>query len=156
MAGPLEVRSLIKAFNQMQERLTRFVADRTRLLAALGHDLKSPLTAMRVRAEMVDDDETRTSLIDCVEEMQSMVEATLTFSRGLIGSEGTELVEIGEFLASLQKDILEPFHIKQGPEVFIRIRPMAFRRALRNLIENALRYGGDATVIYETKKNNPS
>ncbi|GHB47935.1 two-component sensor histidine kinase [Pseudovibrio japonicus] len=152
MAGPLEVRSLIKAFNQMQERLTRFVADRTRLLAALGHDLKSPLTAMRVRAEMVDDDETRTSLIDCVEEMQSMVEATLTFSRGLIGSEGTELVEIGEFLASLQKDILEPFHIKPGPEVLIRIRPMAFRRALRNLIENALRYGGDATVTYETEK----
>ena len=151
MSGPLEVRNLIKTFNQMQERLTRFVADRTRLLAALGHDLKSPLTAMRVRAEMVDDEETRTSLIACVEEMQSMVESTITFSRGLISSEHTELVEIGDFLVSLQNDVVEPFHIKQGPEVLTRIRPMAFRRALRNLIENALRYGGDAKVIYGTE-----
>ena len=151
VAGPLEARNLTKAFNQMQKRLTRFVADRTRLFAALGHDLKSPLTAMRVRAEMVEDEETRGSLIACVEEMQSMVESTITFSRGLINSEDTELVEVGEFLASLQKDIVDPFQISQGPKIQVRIRPMAFRRALRNLIENALRYGGDTTVIYEAQ-----
>ena len=61
------------------------------MLAALGHDLRSPLTAMRVRAELVDEEETRDSLIASVEEMQSMVEATLTFARGLTGSEGAEV-----------------------------------------------------------------
>ena len=83
MAGPTEVRDLTVAFNRMQERLSRFVADRTRLLAALGHDLRSPLTAMRVRVELVDDEETRESLIASIEEMQSMVEATLTLRGGL-------------------------------------------------------------------------
>ena len=82
MVGPSEVRDLTVTFNLRQDRLSRFVADRTRLLAALGHDLRSPLTSLRVRAEMVADDEIRESLVASVEEMQSMVEATLTFARG--------------------------------------------------------------------------
>ncbi|MBO9463185.1 MULTISPECIES: ATP-binding protein [Stappiaceae] len=151
VAGPLEVKNLTRAFNQMQDRLTRFVADRTKLLASLGHDLKSPLTAMRVRAEMVDDEETRTSLVACVEEMQSMVESTITFARGLIGSENTQLIEVGETLSSLQKNVVEPFSFEKDREVHIRVRPLAFRRALRNLIENALRYGGNARVNYEVQ-----
>ena len=89
-AGPQEVRELTAAFNRMQNRLTRFVSDRTQLLAALGHDLRSPLTAMRVRAEMVDDDETRERLVATVEEMQEMVEATLAFARGVTVAEASD------------------------------------------------------------------
>ncbi|WP_319799741.1 histidine kinase dimerization/phospho-acceptor domain-containing protein [Roseobacter weihaiensis] len=71
--GPNEVQDLTSAFNRMQDRLTRFVAARTQLLAALGHDLRSPLTALRVQVEMVEDAETRDRLIVSIEEMQSMV-----------------------------------------------------------------------------------
>ncbi|MBV1865995.1 MAG: HAMP domain-containing protein [Rhodobacteraceae bacterium] len=148
MAGPVEVRDLTSTFNRMQNRLTRFVADRTHMLAALGHDLRSPLTAMRVRAEMVDDDETRDSLVASVEEMQSMVEATLTFARGLTGSEEPETVDIAEFLLSLQNDMVAPFQLESGSSVDIRIRPNAMRRALRNVIENAVRYGRVARVSH--------
>lgn len=151
MVGPTEVRDLTSTFNRMQDRLTRFVADRTRLLAALGHDLRSPLTAMRVRAEMVDDDETRDSLVASVEEMQSMVEATLTFARGLAGSEESENVDIGEFLEVLKSDMVTSFDLDDGPSVEARIRPHALRRALRNVIENAVRYGGATRVSYQVR-----
>jgi signal transduction histidine kinase len=146
MAGPTEVRDLTSTFNRMQDRLSRFVADRTRLLAALGHDLRSPLTAMRVRAEMVDDEETRESLVTSVEEMQTMVEATLEFAKGLAGSEEPEVVDVGAFLDTLRTDMLTPFELDGGPSVRARIRPHALRRALRNVIENAVRYGGNARV----------
>ncbi|MDA5095780.1 ATP-binding protein [Aliiroseovarius sp. KMU-50] len=146
MIGPAEVRDLTSTFNSMQDRLTRFVADRTRLLAALGHDLRSPLTAMRVRAEMVDDEETRESLVASVEEMQSMVEATLTFARGLAGSEKPEVLDVGGFLEDLRSNMVPPFRLEKGPSHDARIRPHALRRALRNVIENAARYGGIARV----------
>lgn len=146
VAGPTEVRDLTRAFNRMQDRLTRFVGDRTRMLAALGHDLRSPLTAMRVQAEMVDDTETRDSLVASVEEMQGMVDATLTFARGLTGTETPETVDLHDFLESLRAATSGGFAIDAGPRIEVRLRPNAMRRALRNVIENANRYGGGATV----------
>lgn len=153
MVGPSEVRDLTVTFNLMQDRLSRFVADRTRLLAALGHDLRSPLTSLRVRAEMVADDEIRESLVASVEEMQSMVEATLTFARGLAGFEEPETIEIGAFLYALQAEMVTPFHLDEGPFVEVRIRPHALRRALRNVIENAERYGDEPRVFYHARNS---
>ncbi|WP_206185622.1 ATP-binding protein [Thioclava sp. JM3] len=144
--GPQEVRELTAGFNRMQDRLTRFVADRTRVLAALGHDLRSPLTAMRVHSEMVEEDETRESLVATVEEMQSMVEATLTFAKGLSGNEPMQDVDLQSFLEALRGDMVVPFVLSDGPEVTVRLRPNTIRRALRNVIENAVRYGGSATL----------
>lgn len=144
--GPQEVRELTAGFNRMQDRLTRFVADRTRVLAALGHDLRSPLTAMRVHSEMVEEDETRENLVATVEEMQSMVEATLTFAKGLSGNEPMQDVDLQSFLEALRGDMVVPFVLSDGPEVTVRLRPNAIRRALRNVIENAVRYGGSATL----------
>lgn len=146
VAGPTEVRDLTRAFNRMQDRLTRFVGDRTRMLAALGHDLRSPLTAMRVRAELVEDDETRDSLVASVEEMQGMVDATLTFARGLTGGEPPKTVDMRDFLDALRHDMPGGFALDPGPQIAARLRPNAIRRALRNLIENANRYGGGASV----------
>ncbi|MFW8635674.1 ATP-binding protein [Cribrihabitans pelagius] len=147
-SGPPEVRELTGAFNRMQERLTRFVADRTRLLAALGHDLRSPLTAMRVRAEFVEEEETRQSLISSIGEMQGMVDSALDFARGLAGTEPFETCELGAFLGQLQADMLEQFELEPGKRLAVGLRPNAMRRALRNVIENALRYGGSACVSY--------
>ena len=144
--GPREVRDLTRAFNRMQARLTRFVADRTRILAAVGHDLRSPLTALRVRVEMVDDDETREALIETIEEMQQMAEATLDFSKGLTGSETLHSVEIGSLIAELAAEAGPEAQVMGGPSIRLRLRPVAIRRALRNVIGNALRYGGSAEI----------
>ncbi len=147
--GPSEVRDLTKAFNRMQARLTRFVADRTQLLAALGHDLRSPLTAIRVRAEMVDDDETRERIVSSVEEMQEMVDATLSFARGMATTELSETVDLGRFLNTLCLELLETgsnltFNLSET--AFTRVRSTQMRRALRNVIENAVRYGNRADI----------
>ncbi|WP_370270263.1 ATP-binding protein [Nioella sp.] len=146
LTGPTEVRDLARSFNRMQARLTRFVSERTRMLAALGHDLRTPLTNMRIRAEMVDDDETRDSIVASVEEMQGMVEATLTFARGLVGTEEPELVDLRHYLDDLCIAMPETVALL-GPEgCELRLRPNAMRRALRNLVENALRYGDVARL----------
>ena len=148
-AGPTELRDLTAAFNRMQARLTRFVSDRTRLLAALGHDLRSPLTAMRVRAEMVEDDETRERLISTTAEMQEMVEATLAFARGMASSEPSEARDLADLLADLREDLAETGEapdLHALPDVVARVRPLAIKRALRNLIENARRYGREVEV----------
>ena len=144
--GPREVRELTAAFNNMQGRLTRHIADRTRVLAALGHDLRSPLTALRVHAEIVDEEDIRISMISSIEEMQVMVESTLAFAHGMATSEEAQTVEIRDFLKRLQQDMHDGFEVGEIDQVNVRMRPNAIRRALRNLIENAQRYGGGATV----------
>lgn len=148
VSGPTEVRELIQTFNRMQERLTRFVANRTQLLAALGHDLRSPLTALRVRAEMVDEDEARESLITSIEEMQEMVDATLSFARGMANSEAYEAQDLSAFLKQLQTDMLDSFDLSDNEKVWLRLRPKSLRRALRNILDNAQRYGKKASVTF--------
>lgn len=144
--GPREVHDLTIAFNDMQDRLTRHIADRTRVLAALGHDLRSPLTALRVHAELVDEDDIRDSMVSSIEEMQEMVEQTLAFARGMAMSEEVQTLDVGAFLEKLRQDMAGCFEMRDIPAVQIRLRPNAIRRALRNLVENAERYGGGAIV----------
>ncbi len=149
LTGPSEVRDLTRAFNHMQARLTRFISDRTRLLAALGHDLRSPLTAMRVRAELVEDDETRDRLIGSIGEMQTMVDSTLAFARGLAESDTSETVDLNAFLTTLIEDISatgDTIVLDGAPGIHVTLRPNAMRRAMRNVIENAVRYGGEAHI----------
>ena len=137
----------------MQSRLIRFISDRTRLLASLSHDLKSPLTAMRVRAEMVEEGEDRERLIASIDEMRDMVEATLSFARGMAESEPSEPVDLAAFLRQLRTDMAVDFALEAGSGLKVRIRPRAMRRALRNVIENALRYGGSAAVTAQHAGN---
>lgn len=146
IVGPKEVQDLTRAFNTMQDRLTRFVSDRTQMLAALAHDLRSPLTALRVRAEMVDDDETRASLVASGEEMQQMVDATLDFAKGVGQHEEVCPTDILELLSGLQTDGLS---LLSGQPLIVPAKPSTMRRALRNLIENAIRYGKQAQVSWQ-------
>jgi signal transduction histidine kinase len=111
----------------------------------LGHDLRSPITALRLRAEMVDDDETRERMIATLDEMQEMVEATLAYARGVSTDQPMDEADLVKLLAKLADELSET-----GPPVVLspaacsvaRFRRTAMRRALRNLIENAQRYGG--------------
>jgi len=146
VVGPKEVQDLTKAFNTMQDRLTRFVSDRTQMLAALAHDLRSPLTALRVRAEMVDDDETRASLVASGEEMQQMVDATLDFAKGVGQHEEVCPTDIHGLLSGLATDGLS---LLSDQPLIVPAKPSAVRRALRNLIENAIHYGMEARVSWE-------
>lgn len=148
VTGPREVRDLTATFNRMQERLMRTVADKTRIMAALGHDLRSPLTALRVHAEMVDEEETRDALVKSIEEMQDMVERTLAFARGMAISESPETVELGKFLTELKRDMVDAFQLETGAPLQIRLRPQSMRRALRNIVDNAVRYGEGVEVTY--------
>ena len=147
MTGPAEVRDTTQAFNRMKIRLTRFVNERTHMLAALSHDLRSPLTAMRLRIEMLDETEDSIRLKALVEEMQAMVEATLEFARGVAKAEPAASVDLTSLLGDLVNDVGGGRATLASSEpLFATIRPHALNRALRNLIDNAVRYGGSAKV----------
>ena len=158
-AGPRELRSTISAFNAMQDRLSRFVADRTRMLAAISHDLRTPITSLRLRAEFIDDDENREKMIATLDEMAAMTEATLAFARDEAVSEPREAVDLVAVLESLAGDqsdmghdvrLMAPGADAETAPVTLPCRPMALKRALRNLIENAVRYAGAARISLET------
>ncbi|WP_282048197.1 ATP-binding protein [Sulfitobacter mediterraneus] len=147
--GPTEVRDLTIAFNDMQARLARFVTDRTQMLAALAHDLRTPLTALRVRAEMVDDPETKDGIATSLEEMQEMVEATLAYARGVGQGEELQRLDVAEYLSGIHKSTQGELDLRMGPEAVVQIKPLAMRRALRNLIDNAQRYGSNPVLSWD-------
>lgn len=147
--GPDEARRTVHAFNRMRERLDRFVADRTRMLAAISHDLRTPMTSLRLRAELVDDEETREKLIETIEEMQHMTEAALAFAKADQAAEETRTVDLQALVESLADDLSELGHevsVEETGPVVVRCRPVALRRAIRNVMENAVRYGHRARV----------
>ena len=150
--GPLEVSRAARAFNTMQQRLAAFIHDRTRILAAVSHDLKTPITRLRLRAELLDAPELRAKFVKDLDEMESMVSATLEFMRGVENREAAQPLDIMALLESLQEDAreldgkvaiegraLKPFH---G-------HPQALKRCLRNLVDNAVQYGKSATIRVE-------
>ncbi len=147
--GPEEVRQTTRAFNRMHGRLQRFVQDRTRMLAAISHDLRTPLTSLRLRAEFVDDDETRAKILETLDEMERMTEATLAFAREEARREDTRTVDLAALVESLCEDLrdLGMEVTYSGPaSLLYPCRSVGLKRALRNLIENAVTYGGRALV----------
>lgn len=147
--GPEQVRSTIAAFNRMRARLSRFVEDRTRMLAAISHDLRTPVTTLRLRAEMIEDEETRIKIIDTLEEMQRMIEATLAFAREEAAKEDTRQVDVAALCHAVCDDLADLGHdvrYEGEGKLITRCRPVALKRALRNLIGNAVAYGTRAYV----------
>lgn len=148
--GPREVRALSDALTRMHARLTGLIGDRTRMLAALGHDLRSPITALRVRAEMVDDDETRERMVITLDEMQEMVESTLAYARGVSTDQPMERTDLAALARDLAVELSEtgpPIDVDAMGPVHADLRRAAIRRAIRNLMENAQRYGGQVQVF---------
>ncbi|WP_436644084.1 ATP-binding protein [Microbaculum sp. FT89] len=147
--GPEEARRSVRAFNEMRERLDRFVRDRTHLLAAISHDLRTPLTSLRLRAELLDDVEMREKMIATIEEMQHMTEATLAFVRADQAEEETRSIDLAALVDSLAADLVElgqSIEVNEEARPVVRGRTVALRRAIRNVIENAVRYGERARV----------
>lgn len=154
--GPSDVRHTIRAFNQMRTRLERFVQDRTHLLAAISHDLRTPITALRVRAELIEDLETRRRIVATLDEMQRMTEATLAFVREDSAQEETRLVDLAALVESLCDDLSDMGkHVRfSGPgKTPHRCRSVSLKRALGNLVENAVTYGQAAQVTLTTERD---
>ncbi|MFK0331919.1 sensor histidine kinase [Rhizobium sp. NPDC090275] len=147
--GPDDIRRTAEAFNKMQERLRRFVDDRTRMLAAIGHDLRTPLTSLRLRAEFVTDANVQQKMLATIDELQSMTEAAIAFARGEATVEETRAMELDALVGSICDDLADlgqAVEYIEGPAMTYRCRPDGLRRAVRNLAENAVRYGGCARV----------
>lgn len=148
-SGPKDIRQTAAAFNRMQSRLRRFIDDRTRMLAALGHDLRTPITALRLRAEFVTDAAMREKLLVTLDEMQAMAETALAFARDDSAGEPTRTIDLTALLESLCEDLADlgcDIGFVDGQRIPYRCRPEALRRAVRNLIQNAIRYGERARV----------
>jgi signal transduction histidine kinase len=150
--GPIEAQRAARAFNTMQRRLSRFIADRTRIFTAMSHDLKTPITRLRLRAEMLEDEALRAKFAKDLEEMEAMVTQTLDFMRDANASEAVQRMDIMALLESLQTDYLDTggtVGIEGGVAQPYPGRPLALRRCLTNLVDNAIRYGNKATIKVE-------
>jgi signal transduction histidine kinase len=150
--GAREIRRATRAFNSMQERLRRYLDSRTQVLAAMSHDLRTPLTRLRLRVESIDDDQLRQRLVEDLDEMSSMIRGSLAVFRGLNDEEAAVPVDIDALALELQRQ-----HEELGGEVSIVgtarapyvAKPLALKRCLGNLIQNAIRHGTRATIQIE-------
>ena len=151
-SGPIEVERAAKAFNAMQGRLARFISDRVRILAAMSHDLKTPITRMRLRTEMLEDEVTRAKFERDLAEMESMVTQALEFMRDSSAKEPVQPVDLMALLETLRSDYRDagkPVEISGRVAQAYPGRPLALRRCLTNLVENAVRYGKGAAIEVE-------
>ena len=147
--GPGEVREAAQAFNDMRARIRRFVEDRTRMVAAISHDLRTPITRLRLRAELMEDGPARDKMLADLDEMESMVSATLAFGRDDAEPKSRAPVDLAHLLRELVADGaragLEAAYAGPDSRV-VSGDALALKRAFANLLDNAWRYGGAARV----------
>ena len=151
--GPDDIRLAAEAFNAMSDRVTRTLESQRQLLSAVGHDLRTPLAAMRITAEFVEDGEVRERLARNLEELQSLTEAVLSAARAGPGEEKRR-VDLAALIESVCDDLVDlglPVEVNINGSAPCLCRPSEIRRATRNLIENAARYGGTARVSLVTE-----
>lgn len=153
--GSRELRAVAAAFNEMRERLARLVDNRTRLLAAISHDLRTPITTLRLRAEFVEDAEERARMLATLDDMEAMVRATLDFARDDVTAEEARSLDLRALVEALCDDLAATGRdvvVEEAPAadpLVVRGRPRALRRAVANLVQNACAYAGAARVSVE-------
>lgn len=150
--GPAEVASAARAFNTMQSRLATYLRERTQVLAAMSHDLKTPITRLRLRAELLEDAQLREKFGNDLQEMEAMVASALDFLRGMGNGEPVQPVDVNALLDSLQVDLRETggtVTLEGRAASPYRGRPQALKRGLANLLENAIKYGKTARVVVD-------
>jgi len=150
--GPAEVMRAARAFNTMQQRLASYIRERTATLGAMSHDLKTPVSRLRLRAELLEDSEVKKKIAQDLEEMESMIQGTLEFMRSGESAEKAQPLDVKALLESLQADAEIT-----GAQVSIEGtasspyvgRPQALKRCLGNLLDNALKYGTSALLVVD-------
>jgi signal transduction histidine kinase len=147
--GPEEIRSVAKALNRMRERITTLIDDRTKMLAAISHDLRTPITRMRLRSEFIEDDTHRSRMLDDLDQMRTMLESVLSFLRNDRRLELMTLADIATTLQQITYQFADMGHkvIYDGPEhAMATVRPDDLNRSITNLVENAVRFGAEVTI----------
>lgn len=147
--GPIEIRQVIVAFNAMQGQLQHFINDRTQMLAAISHDLRTPLTRMRLRGEFIEDPEQQQRLFRDVDEMQAMINASLEFFRDDARLEQTTSFDLAELLRTLTDDYRDQsidIAISSPQHLVFFGRPMGIKRVVGNLLDNTVKYAQEPTI----------
>ncbi|MCR5875477.1 ATP-binding protein [Phenylobacterium sp. J426] len=166
LKGPIEIAQATRAFNEMQTRLRRYVEDRTAMMGAIAHDLRTPLTRLRFRIEGLPEDQ-RTKFASDLDQMEEMIAATLAFVRDTSRAGERTPLELSSLLESLCDEMAEtgaPAEMEPGDKVVLVGDPMALRRLFANLLENAVKFGGrararvfqdDTNVVVEIEDDGP-
>ena len=152
-AGTVEMQRAARAFNRMQERLRRLIESRTQMLAALSHDLRTPLTLLRLRTEEVVDADERDKMLATIGEMDEMIGTTLAFAHDEVRAEPRRRVDIAALLASIVDDMADaglPVTMQPAAALIHDCQPGALKRAITNLLDNAVKYGKCARVALAT------
>jgi signal transduction histidine kinase len=147
--GPEEIRSVARALNRMRERIRALIDDRTKMLAAISHDLRTPITRMRLRSEFIEDDGHRSRMLRDLDQMRSMLESVLSFLRNDRKLEAMTLVDIATTLQLITDQFTDMGHkvVYDGPEhAMATARPDDLHRSVTNLVENAVRFGAEARL----------
>jgi len=151
--GPEEIRSVAKALNRMRERITGLIDDRTKMLAAISHDLRTPITRMRLRSEFIEDETHRSRMLGDLDQMRSMLESVLSFLRNDRKLEAMTLVDIASTLQLVTDqfgDIGRKVSYDGPAHAMATVRPDDLLRSVTNLVENAVRFGAEATIRLRT------
>lgn len=147
--GPVEVERAARAFNTMQARLVRYLRERTATLAAMSHDLKTPVSRLRLRAELLEDNELKSKIAGDLAEVESMIVDTLEFMRAGESTEPVQPVEVNALVGSVQADAQDTggaVTVTGAAALPYPGRPQALKRCLANLVGNALQYGKSAAI----------
>ena len=150
--GVREIRDATRAFNTMQDRLLRYLDSRTNVLAAMSHDLRTPLTRMRLRVEAVSEERLRTRFSADLDEMEALVHGALALFKGLDDDERFERVDVNELLDTLVAEYAElgaTIGLEGKAMAPMQGKPRALKRCLRNLVDNALKFGQRATIAVD-------
>lgn len=150
--GARELREATRAFNAMQERLYRYLDSRTSVLAAMSHDLRTPLTRIRLRVESLEDESLRERFIADLDEMNGMIQGALSLFRGMNEEEPESPCDIDGLLSTLRDEFAEmgvTVTLEGAALRSIRVRPLAIKRCLTNLIANAAKFAGNPRVVVE-------
>lgn len=147
--GPSDVRAVIAAYNSLGTRVHAMLEEKDHMLGAIGHDLRTPLAALRVRVESVEDDDDRARMVDTIDEMNRTLDDILSLARLGRPSEPPTDVDVAALIDAVVDDFRDlgaDVSTEEAPRLTMRLRPALMRRALRNLIENAVKYAGSAEV----------
>jgi signal transduction histidine kinase len=150
--GASELRRAARAFNSMQERLSRYLKSRVTALTAISHDLKTPITRMRLRAELIEDSPLRESLLRDMSDLEKMVRSALEFIRGLESTEPPQPTDINALIESVCEDYREAGHevvTKGAARAPFPAQTQALKHCLANIIDNACKYGGKAQIMVQ-------
>ncbi|MEX0853297.1 MAG: ATP-binding protein [Bauldia sp.] len=151
--GTAEMRQASHAFNEMQDRLRRLIENRTRMLAAISHDLRTPLTLLRLRAEAVENPDNRGKMLATVAEMDAMIAATLAFARDEARAEARRQTDLTALVASIVDDMADaglPVAMQRAQPLIYECQVGALKRAVTNLLDNAAKYGKRAQATVRT------